>query len=586
MKTGIRLLLVFTVFSLLVSCKRSKEDNQHASAFWVDSIAINIDNYLKSMESLGFSGAIVAEFEGAKILSNGYGFADRGQKVPFTARTVQSNGSNTKQFTGAAILLLESEGKLSLQDSLQSHFDGVPRDKKGITLHQLLTHSSGLILGVGADDDKPMGFDNFFSELMATPLQFEPGSDYSYSNAGYSILGRIVELVSGMTYETFLHQRFFDPLNMPDTGYIIPDWKLDNLAIGYDKGNPWGRVYQRGWGPDGPNWHLKANGGLHTTAEDMYRWSSNIKGDGILDNSAISKWSKGYIYENNDYSKYGYGLVTYEHERWGKIIEHSGSNDYFTSHFMWLPERKFFFYIHGNSSIFPAYKLTDDILNAAFNKEFNHPPLVNVKKTGETNETDSREGIYISSMGTVELASDADRLIAKFSGQQAINMIFNPPNEELATLDQLQSATKEIMQNLENGESDAFKGFVTEDKDSKAITKAFEDRIARMGRELKFLRVVGTFKNTPGSQLHPYGTYTSFVHARFENWNQYWNIVWAADGSYVGNYSGPWPEITSVPVGEGQYVGMRATRPWIQLNVTFEGDCLLIENEKFCADQK
>ena len=112
------------------------------------------------MEAMGFSGAIVVEHKGELVLSKGYGFANRKKRIPFTSQTVQSNGSNTKQFTGAAILLLESRGLLSLNDSLPVYFENVPRDKRPITLHQLLTHSSGLLQGVGYDEE-PIEFEPF-----------------------------------------------------------------------------------------------------------------------------------------------------------------------------------------------------------------------------------------------------------------------------------------------------------------------------------------------------------------------------------------------------------------------------------------
>ncbi|MDH3266742.1 MAG: beta-lactamase family protein, partial [Gammaproteobacteria bacterium] len=116
-------------------------------------IAEKIDRYLSAMESLGFSGAIIVSHGGEVVLRKGYGLADRETRRPYMPTTIQSHGSITKQMTGAAILLLDSRGKLSVDDSINLFFNDLPEDKQSITLHQLLTHSSGLPGGVGPDEE-------------------------------------------------------------------------------------------------------------------------------------------------------------------------------------------------------------------------------------------------------------------------------------------------------------------------------------------------------------------------------------------------------------------------------------------------
>ncbi|WP_340064921.1 serine hydrolase [Ascidiimonas aurantiaca] len=576
------LIILMTVLIVLQGCKNNEDTESLDNTLpEVSLVAKNINNYLRYMESLGFSGAIVVNHKGEKILSEGYGFADRKNKIRFTPQTVQSNGSNTKQFTGASILLLESQNKLSVNDSLPVYFDNIPKDKQQITLHQLLTHSSGLIQGVG-DDKEPMEFETFFNKLMSEPLRFEPGNAYNYSNAGYSILGRIVEKVSGKNYESFLKEFLLEPLGMNKTGYILPKWESEEMAIGYEKGKQWGKVYKRGWIDDGPNWHLRANGGLHTTAEDMHKWLQNVKGNGVLNSEAVEKWTTGYITEDNSYSKYGYGLVSYVDDKWGKVISHSGSNGIFTSHFFWLPNSDFFFYIHGNTSIFPTYKLEYDILRAGFDKTFNFPPVIKTYSPDNKTILERKEGVYKSKIGTIELMTDGPRLIAKFSGQKTLDLMFNYNDEQKEKVSKLNATAKKIMKKLENGDEDAFERIRTEKSDSKSVTQSFLNRIINMRRNLESLNVIGTFENSPGSQFYEYGAYTTFVHARFENWNQYWNLIWKEDGTYSGMSGGPWPELTLVPVGKNQYKGLRGTQPWITVDVKYDNDCLIIENEKFC----
>ncbi len=582
-----KLLLISFIFIVLTSCKNKESSTRDITiSTQVLSIGKNIDHYLTGMETIGFSGAIVVVYKDQVVLQKGFGFADREQKIPFTSTTVQSNGSNTKQFTGAAILLLESRNQLSVKDSLPIYFENVPKDKQQITVHQLLTHSSGLLQGVGYDDE-PIEFEHFFKKLMAEPLEFEPGTSYNYSNAGYSLLAKMIENLSGVSYETFINENLLRPSRMMETGYRQPNWKSENMAIGYQKGGKWGKVYKNGWIEDGPNWHLRGNGGLHTTAEDMYKWLATVKGDGVLDKKAVEKWTTAYVTENNGYSKYGYGLVSYVDNKWGKVITHSGSNSIFTSHFFWLPERDFFFYIHGNNSIFPVFKFEENILKAAFDKDFDFPPILKTSNLNTTADTKQKEGLYNSTYGAIELMADDKRLIAKLSGQETIDLMFKHNEEQKEKFKVLNVKIKEAMEKLEKDEKNPFGHIIAGEQASKKVSSSFKNRIIQMRRNLESLNVIGSFENHPESNLHQYGAYTTFVHARFENWNQYWNLVWNEDGTFNGNYSGPWPEFTLVPINVKKYKALRATSPWITLdNIEFVDKCLKIENSIFCKTEQ
>ena len=585
MKNKTLLLLIILILCSFQACKN--RDNLLLTTNTISkehSISQRIDNYFKGMETLGFSGAIAVGYKDEMILNKGYGFADRENRIPFTYQTVQPNGSNTKQFTGAAILLLESRNLLSVNDSLTNYFENVPKDKQQITLHQLLTHSSGLLLGVGPDED-PIEFNLFFKKLMAEPLEFEPGSSYGYSNAGYSLLAKIIELISGADYETFIRENLLEPSGMTKTGYLKPKWDHENMAIGYRRGEKWGRVYKNGWIGDGPSWHLRGNGGLHTTAEDMYKWSATVKGNGVLNKNAVKKWTTGYVDENNGFSKYGYGLISYDDDKWGKIIAHSGSNGSFTSDFFWVPEKEFFFYIHSNNYTIPAYSFKEGILNVAFDKDFDFPPIFDFTNDIAPNVVKRKEGTYHHKEGTIKLTSDGIRLIGKISGQSVLDQMLKHDDEQREELARLTSKIEIVMNKLEQGNKNAFKDIVSDEEESKKVTHSFLNRIIQMRRKLESLSVIGSFVNTPGSQFYELGPYTTFVHARFENWNQYWNLVWKEDGTYKGNYSGPWPEFTLVPLDEKHFKGIRATQPWNTIDVEFQGDCLMLENELFCLSK-
>ena len=119
-------------------------------------------------------------------------------------------------------------GELRVSDPITKYVARVPADKQGITLHHLLTHSSGLVASLGGDYE-PLTRDGMLATALETQLQSQPGTTYRYSNVGYSVLAAIVEDVSGMGYEQFLARHLFEPAGMTQTGYVLPDWENDRV---------------------------------------------------------------------------------------------------------------------------------------------------------------------------------------------------------------------------------------------------------------------------------------------------------------------------------------------------------------------
>lgn len=574
-------IIIFSFYSCTSKNKNSAGLTGNKSISKVEAKSItgkNIDRYLSGMEKLGFSGAIIVSKGDEVILRKGYGFADRKKRHPYTSNTIQTCGSITKQFTGAAILLLESRGKLSVNDNITKYFSEAPKDKKNITIHQLLTHSSGLPGGIGPDDE-PVEKQNYLERAMSTTLQFRPGSDYGYSNTGYSLLAMIIEKISGQSYEAFLRKELLLPAGMTKTGYILPDWNRNQMAIGYRNGESWGEVYKRGWLEDGPNWHLRGNGGMHTTVNDMRKWLKTVKGHGVLNEKTAKRWTTGYVTENNGYSEYGYGWVVYEHNRWGKIITHSGSNRIFEADFAWLTDKDLFYYIQGNTSMFPAANQGGNILKAAFDTSFVMPPIVQSTDSAKPETVRQRAGIYRLNEGSLELTADDTRLLAKITGQSVLNLMFNHTEAQKSRFAKLNSRVRKAMDKLQNGQTDALAEMITDDANAVELTKPFLRRINQIGN-LDSLHVIGTFENTPGSRFYDSGPWTTFVYAEFANWNQYWNLIWNEDETYKENRSGPWPTFVLIPIGKGQYQSIRKGHPWNMTEVHFENDCLIIGKQK------
>lgn len=541
-------------------------------------VGARIDRCLSAMEPLGFSGAILVEHRGEVVLRKGYGLANRETRRPYTPATVQTHGSLTKQITAAAVLLLESRGQLSVDDTLDRHFQDLPADKRDVTIHQLLTHSSGLPGSTGLDEE-PIGGEECLELIREMPLEFEPGTGYGYSNTGYTLLGLVVERVSGKEYETFVREELLLPAGLTETGYVLPDWEEDRLASGYHRGDLWGRVHGRGWRDDGPGWHLRANGGMHTTVDDMHRWLDTLRGEGPLGPDLARRWTTGYVSEGGD-SDYAYGWVVQDTE-WGEMISHAGSNRIFSADFVWLPEAQLFFYIQGNTSMVPARLQRGRLLAAAFDPEFPMPPLVEPDPDARPEVAEARVGTYDLDEGSLELMADDTRLIAKLWGQPALDLLRSPTEEERERFIELDRRVRDAMDRLEAGREDAFSDLV--DEDAVPIARSFLNRIERIGG-LQALHVIGTFANEPGSRYEGLGPWTTFVYAEFADWNQYWNLIWNEDGTYRGNWSGPWPSFTLVPTGPDRYRAVEQEAPWHAIDLRLEGGCLVGEGLEACRE--
>jgi CubicO group peptidase (beta-lactamase class C family) len=297
------------------------------------ALGARIDEYLMQAAAFGFAGAVLVAKDGQVILHRGYGLADRERGIPITAETVFDIGSITKQFTAAAILKLEQQGLLQVSDPIARYFDAVPADKAGITIHHLLTHSAGLE-DIFGDDYELMPRDSLVGLALRSELLWEPGTRHRYSNAGYSLLGAIIEKVSGRPYEDFLASRLFEPAGLTQTGYRLPDWPEERVARGYRGGQDWGTPLDKNWAEDGPYWNLRANGGLLSTVGDLYRWHVALEDDAVLDRASRDKMFTPHVPENEEETSfYGYGWAITPTSRGTNLIWHDGGNGYFFADF-------------------------------------------------------------------------------------------------------------------------------------------------------------------------------------------------------------------------------------------------------------
>ncbi|QJR80807.1 serine hydrolase [Alteromonas pelagimontana] len=334
-----------------------------------------IDSYLTRSVDKGFSGALLIASDENILLKKGYGLANRQAHEPVNPSTLFDIGSVTKQFTAAAILLLEDRNKLSVNDTLAKYFDNLPPEKQVITLHQLLTHSSGLISDTSATDFELTDTDAFFKEVFAAPLQFTPGSGFAYSNVGYSLLARIIELTSNLPYERFMHDNIFIPAGMKDTGYLLPDWTDNTAAVGYhysvlNTGTTLSK-YQK----DGDvAWSLKGNGGLLSSLNDMFQWSSSLRNHTVLSTAQTKKLITPYVKENEDSNTYyAYGLAVFDSPTNTQMVGHNGSNGTFYFDFRWLVEEDIVILYASNAMVDQTADVSVNAELMLFDNVFNPP---------------------------------------------------------------------------------------------------------------------------------------------------------------------------------------------------------------------
>jgi len=319
------------------------------------ALSDKLDRWLVAAD---FKGSVLVSQGGAVVLRKGYGLADRENNVPYDADTVFSIGSITKQFTAAAILKLEMQGKLHVEDPIGKHLHGVPDDKKSITLHQLLTHTSGLESDF-AGDYEPVSRDEYVKRILASKLRSKPGGTFFYANSGYSLLGAIVEMVSGVPYEKFLRDNLFLPAGMRDTGYKLPQWPLARIAVGYHAGKRWGRITEKPWAADGPYWALRANGGIHSTLDDMLRWHVALAGDTVLSAAEKVKMFRAQVPEGaGAETSYGYGWSIGKSAWGGSLIEHNGGNGTFFADFLRYVDDNLVVILSTNDSDVPGGRIS------------------------------------------------------------------------------------------------------------------------------------------------------------------------------------------------------------------------------------
>ena len=334
-----------------------------------EALKTKIDSYLNASVANGFSGSVLVSIKSEVVLSKGYGWSDRKNKIPNTSSTVYNIGSVSKQFTASAILKLVEQGKIKTSDKISLFYPQAPTDKKEITIHQLLTHTSGISPETGGFRYDEAAKEQFLTDFFESELQAKPGAKHEYANANYIMLSAILESVSKQNYGSFLNENLFEPSSMDYTGYKSITFSTEKLAHGYyyhigdEQWLDWGTT-QEHLPYTNKHWYSIGKGDIHSSVEDLYQWHLSLNSNEVLTAESKEIQETPHIAENENMSSfYGYGWAITKSDRGTKIVTHNGSNGiYFTDFIRFVDEDVVIIYITnaflGNESENVAWELS------------------------------------------------------------------------------------------------------------------------------------------------------------------------------------------------------------------------------------
>ena len=303
-----------------------------------------IQGYLDSLAADNkLSGAILVAKDGVPIASKAFGEANKAKNAPIRLDTKFNLGSMNKMFTGVAIAQLAQAGRLDFNDPISKHLPDYPNKEVAdkLTIHQLLTHTSGMgsysIEAFKAQREKLTTIAAYFPLFVNQPPSFAPGEKFEYSNAGFLVLGAIIEKVSGQDYYSYVRDHIYKPAGMLNTGFYEPGKEIPNLATGYTR-----------MGPDGrPGAEVRENtdrlevrggpaGGGYSTVEDMLKFHVALRSFKLLNREYTELVTKGKV-DAGPIGRYAYGfgdkVVDGKH-----IVGHNGGWPGVAANFEMYPE--------------------------------------------------------------------------------------------------------------------------------------------------------------------------------------------------------------------------------------------------------
>jgi D-alanyl-D-alanine carboxypeptidase len=317
------------------------------------------DSYVKSLApGKHFRGTIVAERNDQVLVAKSYGAAVEEWQIPNSLETKFEIASLSKQFTATAILQLVDSGKLNVEDPVSKYYPESPPSWKGMTVHHLLTHTSGL-----PEDDwenftkgkcAPYTTDEQVKTFRDRPLGFPPGSSWKYRNTEYYLLAFIIEKISGESYATYLAHHIFEPLKMAHSGFATMAAIVPQMAEGYTLEG--GTLHRREYFDRSME---TGAGGIYTTADDLLRWNKGLDSAGLLTGHALE-----LMFTAHPPGNYGYGWFVETSPR--RKIYHEGGDPGFAAFEARYPDQHVVIIVLSNEDASPVRDIADAMAKHLF----------------------------------------------------------------------------------------------------------------------------------------------------------------------------------------------------------------------------
>lgn len=367
-----------------------------------------IDQIVRQEIDLQVPGVAIAVVKDGKLVHNeGYGIANLEWHCPIRPDTVFCLASITKQFTATAIMLLEREGKLRLDDPITTYLPDYPTHDRTITITHLLNHTSGIksytsldnfMLDISKKDLSPGDLLVYFKDL---PLVFEPGTHFLYNNSGYHLLGLIIEKIAGKSYEQFIQQHIFQPLGMHHSYYMRNEAIIPRRASGYTK-TPEGYRQSEYLNMLIPY----AAGSLGSTVEDLIRWDAALREERLLDAATQEQMYTPLLLTDGRTEEYGFGfrVTSYEGHR---LVGHGGGIPGFHTFMARFLDDNMMIVVLANMPDIDVEKITRKIARHLFDL----PAIVRTPVTLSSAMLNKAVGTYIFADGSsLEIERAEDRL--------------------------------------------------------------------------------------------------------------------------------------------------------------------------------
>ena len=377
-------------------------------------IESKVDEYIGAyLKMERFSGSVLIAKDEEILLKKGYGMANYEHDVPNTPYTKFRLGSITKQFTSMSIMQLQEKGLLNVNDPIKKYITDYPDGEK-ITIHHLLTHTSGI--------PNFTSFPNYRETMMLLspaektierfkdkPLEFMPGEKYKYSNSGYILLGNIIEKVSKKSYEEYLKENIFHPLNMINTGYDHHSPLMRHRASGYSSSSD-GLINVPYIDMSIPH----GAGALYSTVEDLYIWDRALYTEKLVSKSSLERIFTPFK-EN-----YGYGwqiTESFNH----KHISHGGGINGFRTYISRYVDDDVCIIVLSNFEHSPTQKISNDLAAIVFGENYELP------KERKAIKVDPK--IYDAYVGQYEFSPEFIAMITKENNSLFIQATGQPKFE-------------------------------------------------------------------------------------------------------------------------------------------------------------